>query len=140
MLLVRKIKIYYVMSLKSTFIKKYPYINLILAVFRVLINEKLYMRKQNKGQKIIEDIDNVFVSILYKVKTGIQWNLLPTISFGKFSSSTAFNYFSIWVNNGFWKEIWIRFLHIYSNNIGIRWYRQLIDLTKIKAIKGGEHI
>ncbi len=128
------------MSFKSIFIKKYPYINLIIAIFRILIKGNPYIRTQNKGQKIIEDIENVFVSILYKVKSGIQWNLLPTSAFGKFSSSTAFNYFSIWVNNGLWKELWIRFLKIYSNKVGIRWFRQLIDSTKIKAIKGGEHI
>ena len=52
------------MNLKSIFIKKYPYINLILAFFRVLINEKTYMRTQKRGQKIIDDIENVLISII----------------------------------------------------------------------------
>ena len=68
--------------MKSIFIKSFPYINLILAMFKILIKEKKYERLQKKGQKLIEDIDNIFLSILYKVKTGVQLYLLPTKMFG----------------------------------------------------------
>ena len=128
------------MNLKSIFIKSFKNIEIILAIFRTLLAQEKYKIVQKRGQKRIQDLDGILLAILYKVKTGVQWRLLPVSQFVNCSYITIYNYFDIWVKNGLLKGLWEYSLKVYRKIHPIKFYRQSIDSTKIKAIKGGSHI
>jgi len=128
-----------VCNFKSQFTKTYKYINIVLNIFRQMIKENKYLFIQKRGQKRIQDLEGIFISILYKVKSGCQWRLLPVELFVNCSQITVYNYFVSWVNNGFFKDLWINTIKVYRKIHKIRFYRQSIDSTKIKCIKGGDN-
>ena len=52
-------------------------------------------RKQTKPRKV--DLDNAFCGVLYILKSGCQWRMLP-INFPKWR--TCYEYFTIWSEKG----------------------------------------
>jgi transposase len=56
--------------------------------------------------------------ILYILRTGCQWKMLPS---EYCSGSTCHRRFQEWVELGFFKKIWVRLLKIYDNLKGIKW-------------------
>ncbi|MEJ7641555.1 MAG: transposase [Candidatus Nitrosocosmicus sp.] len=76
----------------------------------------------------------VLDGILYVLRTGCQWKMLPS-DYG--SGSTCHRRFRQWVESDIFKEIWVKLLQIYDGLIGIKWTRQSIDSTSIKSPLGG---
>jgi len=76
----------------------------------------------------------VFDGILYVLRTGCQWKMLPK-EYG--SGSTCHRRFQEWNKLNVFKNTWIKLLKIYNIKIGINWTWQSIDSISIKSPLGG---
>jgi transposase len=76
----------------------------------------------------------VLDGILYVMRTGCQWKMLPK-EFG--SGSTCHRRFQQWNGMNVFKNIWIKLLKIYDEMIGINWTWHSIDSISIKSPLGG---
>jgi putative transposase len=76
----------------------------------------------------------VLDGILYVLRTGCQWKMLPS-EYG--SGSTCHRRFQEWNNLDLFKKMWIRLLKIYDKEIGINWNWQSIDSISVKSPLGG---
>ena len=76
----------------------------------------------------------VLDGILYILRTGCQWKMLPK-EYG--SGSTCHRRFQKWVELGVFKRTRVRLLKIYDNMIGINWAWQSLDSISIKSPLGG---
>ncbi len=76
----------------------------------------------------------VLDGILYVLRTGCQWKMLPK-EYG--SGSTCHRRFQQWNSLDIFKKVWIKLLKIYDDLIGINWTWQSIDSISIKSPLGG---
>ena len=76
----------------------------------------------------------VLDGIMYILRTGCQWKMLPR-EYG--SGSTCHRRFQEWVQLDVFRKTWIRLLKTYDNLIGIRWTWQSLDSISIKSPLGG---
>ena len=76
----------------------------------------------------------VLDGILYILRTGCQWKMLPS-EFG--SGSTCHRRFQEWNKLDVFKNTWIILLKSYDDAIGINWTWQSIDSISIKSPLGG---
>ena len=76
----------------------------------------------------------VLDGILYILRTGCQWKMLPS-EYG--SGSTCHRRFQQWVQLDIFKRIWIRLLKEYDNKKEIGWIWQSLDSISIKSPLGG---
>jgi transposase len=76
----------------------------------------------------------VLDGILYVLRTGCQWKMIPK-EYG--SGSTSHRRFQEWNSTGVFKNIWIILLKIYDDLIGINWSWQSLDSISIKSPLGG---
>ena len=60
----------------------------------------------------------VMDGIIYVLRTGCQWKMLPC-EYG--SGSTCHRRFQEWVKLDIFKKVWIRLLKEYDNKKGIKW-------------------
>jgi putative transposase len=72
--------------------------------------------------------------ILYRLKTGCQWDAIPD-AFG--SRSTCYRRFVEWTDAGVFKMMWIEMLLLYDQERGIEWAWASLDSASVKAPKGG---
>jgi putative transposase len=73
-------------------------------------------------------------AILYVLRTGCQWKMLPK-EYG--SGSTCHRRFQEWVVSDVFKKLWVRLLEVYDDLKGIRLMWQSLDSVSIKAPLGG---
>ena len=76
----------------------------------------------------------VLDSILYVLRTGCQWKMLPSENG---SGSISHRRFQEWNHLDVFKKMGIRLLKIYDDLIGINWIWQSIDSISIKSPLGG---
>ena len=76
----------------------------------------------------------VLDGILYILRTGCQWKMLPK---EHSSGSTCHRRFQEWNGMDIFKNIWIKLVKIYDEMIGINWAWQSIDSISIKSPLGG---
>ena len=77
----------------------------------------------------------VFNGILYVLRTGCQWKMIPR-QYG--SGSTCHRRFQTWVRAGIFKRIWRGCLQHYDDFKGIDWRFQSLDSATVPApVKGG---
>ena len=76
----------------------------------------------------------VLDGVLYILRTGCQWRMLPK-EYG--SGSTCHRTFQEWNKLDVFKKTWVRLLKIYDQIIGINWTWQSIDSISIKSPLGG---
>jgi transposase len=76
----------------------------------------------------------VLDGILYVLRTGCQWKMIPK-EFG--SGSTCHRRFQQWVQLDIFKKIWIKLLEVYNIKRGIKWTWQSLDSISIKSPLGG---
>ena len=98
----------------------------------LLPNEK---PKNTVGRPIIP-FRKVLDGILYVLRTGCQWKMLPS-EFG--SGSTCHRRFQQWIKMNIFKKIWIRLLKEYNHKEGIELAWQALDSVSIKSPVGGGH-
>lgn len=78
----------------------------------------------------------VLDGILYVLRTGCQWKMLPKERYG--SASTCHRRFQEWVGKRtVFEKLWIRLLEIYDDIRGIEWEWQSLDSVSVKAPLGG---
>lgn len=107
--------------------------------FWVLIQPLLpKFRKSPKGGRPRKDIRLVLNAILYVLRTGCQWKMLPK----EFpSGSTCHRYFQLLVRTGFFDKVWVKMLKEYDRKKGIRWKWQSGDSHTVQApVKGGRSV
>jgi transposase len=76
----------------------------------------------------------VLDGILYILRTGCQWKMLPK-EYG--SGSTCHRRFQEWNRLDLFKKIWVKLLTIYDDLNGINWTWQSLDSISIKSPLGG---
>jgi transposase len=76
----------------------------------------------------------VFDGILFILRTGCQWKMLPK-KYG--SGSTSHRRFQRWVRKGVFQKLKVRLLKIYDDTRGINWRSQSVDSASTKAPLGG---
>ena len=100
------------------------------------INDLLpYEKPINTIGRPIIPFRKVMDGILYVLRTGCQWKMLPK-EFG--SGSTCHRRFQQWVQTATFKKIWAKLLKEYDNKIGIKLiWQQSLDSISIKSPLGG---
>jgi transposase len=79
--------------------------------------------------------DRVVMSgILYRLRTGCQWDALPS-EFG--SGTTCYRRFVAWQRAGVFKLLHLEMLLYYDQEVGIDWAWASLDSVAVKAPKGG---
>ncbi len=76
----------------------------------------------------------VLDGILYVLRTGCQWKMLPS-EYG--SGSTCHRRFQEWNGLDVFKKTWTRLLKTYDDLMGINWTWQYLDSISIKSPLGG---
>jgi transposase len=100
------------------------------------INDLLpYEKPINSIGRPIIPYRKVLNGILYVLRTGCQWKMLPS-EFG--SGSTCHRRFQQWVQLDIFKKIWMKLLEEYDNKISIKWAWQSLDSISIKSPLGGD--
>ena len=92
------------------------------------------VRPKRRGRKPL-DQRRVLNGILYVLRTGCQWKMLPR-EYG--SGSSGHRYFQAWVRAGVFRKLWARCLQEYDDLKGVAWRWQSIDSVTVSApVKGG---
>jgi transposase len=76
----------------------------------------------------------VLDGILYILRTGCQWKMLPK-EYG--SGSVCHRRFQEWNSTDVFKKTWIKLLKVYDKEVGIDWNWQSLDSISIKSSLGG---
>ena len=76
----------------------------------------------------------VLDGILFVLRTGCQWKMLPK-EYG--SGSTCHRRFQQWSTSKVFQKLWTRLLKEYDHAVGIQWNWQSLDSVSIKAPLGG---
>ena len=79
--------------------------------------------------------------VLYKLKTGCHWHMLPVKGlFSKvvLSYKTVFGHFRKWCKTGIWQQIWIRLLEKYKSFLDMSSVE--LDGSHTPALRGGENV
>ena len=97
----------------------------------ILPDEKL---KNTIGRPIVP-FRKVFDGIMFILRTGCRWKMLPKV-YG--SGSTCHRRFQEWRQSGIFDRLWTRLLKIYDNKRrGIKWSWQSLDSISVKSPLGG---
>ena len=112
-------------------------------VDKITINLEIipHLSIEKRGFKTKSCLTEVVNCILYKLKTGCQWHLLPVKSLFSevvLSYKTVFGHFRKWCKDGSWKQAWINLLCC---------KKSYIDLSSVSiygshttALRGGEAV
>ncbi|MBP8645661.1 MAG: IS5 family transposase, partial [Syntrophobacteraceae bacterium] len=76
-------------------------------------------------------------TILYRIRTGVQWNHLPR-EFG--DDSTVHRWFQRWCKEGIFEKIWVVLLDQCEELGGVDWEWQSVDGRMGKARFGGDKV
>lgn len=96
----------------------------------ILPSEKL---DKTVGRPVVP-FRKVLDGILYVLRTGCQWKMLPE-EYG--SGSTCHRRFQEWTVSNVFQKLWVRLLEVYDDLRGISWIWQSLDSVSIKAPLGG---
>jgi transposase len=77
----------------------------------------------------------VLDGILYVLRTGCQWKMLPKKEYG--SGCTCHRRCQEWTVSKVFQKLWVRLLEVYDDLRGISWIWQSLDSVSIKAPLGG---
>lgn len=89
--------------------------------------------KNTVGRPVVP-FRKVLDGILYVLRTGCQWKMLPK-EYG--SGSTCHRRFQQWIKMDIFKKIWMKLLEEYDDKIGIKLIWQSLDSISIKSPLGG---
>lgn len=100
-----------------------------------------YIPKNKRGFKPRVSTFTIVNAILYKLKTGLQWYMLPVRSLFTeldYSWNSVYHHFRKWSAMGVWKKIWIRLLK--SRRIKMDLSHVNFDGSHTPCTKGGEKV
>src|SRR3990172_3392829 len=90
-------------------------------------------KKRGANGRPVVPFRKVLGGILYVLRTGCQWKMLPA-EYG--SGSTCHRRFQEWVREGVFQKLWVKLLERYDDLRGIRWEWQSLDSLTVKAPLG----
>lgn len=106
----------------------------------IIENEILpHLSTAKRGFETKSCLLEVINSILYKLKTGIQWHMLPVESLFSdvvLSYKTVYWHFRKWSKNGEWESSWLHILESYKSMLDLS--TSSIDGSHTKSLRGGE--
>jgi transposase len=97
--------------------------------------------KTKRGFKPTVPLSEIINCILYKLKTGTQWHLLPVnvLFVSKvLSYKTVFGHYRKWCRQEAWKSCWIELLKKYKSLINLS--SADLDGSHTTALRGGEEV
>jgi len=128
----------YRVSIKKYQYRKKKYLPTIRHIPDSVWNEVKDILPEEKPSKTVGrpavSFRTVMDGILYILRTGCQWKMLPR-EYG--SGSTCHRRFQEWVSLGIFQKLWVRLLQIYNSVRGIKWRWQSLDSASVKAPLGG---
>lgn len=108
----------------------------------IIENEILpHLSTAKRGFKTKSCLSDVINCILYKLKTGVQWHMLPVHSLFSdivLSYKTVYGHFRKWSKNGEWERLWLRVLD--KNKLQLDLSISSIDGSHTRALRGGEQV
>lgn len=108
----------------------------------IIENEILpHLSTAKRGYETKSCLIEVINSILYKLKTGIQWHMLPVKSLFSdvvLSYKTVYWHFRKWSKNGEWEHSWLHILDNYKSMLDLS--TSSIDGSHTRALRGGEEV
>jgi putative transposase len=87
-----------------------------------------------KGHRRV-DLRRVLNGIIFRLRTGCQWNQLPT-QFG--DDSTVHRHFQRWCQLGIFERLWAVLVQACDELGGVDWQWQAADTAMSKARMGGD--
>lgn len=100
-----------------------------------------YLPKPKRGFKSKGPLYEIVNAILYKLKTGIQWEYLPVGSlFSKdiLHYKTIFGRYSKWCELDVWKSCWIKLLNTHKTKLDLS--SGDLDGSHTTALRGGQEV
>ena len=94
-----------------------------------------------KGSSPRVPLVEIVNSILYKLKTGVQWEYLPVESLFRENPlhyKSVFYHYRKWCKEGIWKNCWIQLLVKYKSCLDLS--SADLDGSHTTALKGGEQV
>lgn len=108
----------------------------------IIENEILpHLSTAKRGFETKSCLVEVINSILYKLKTGVQWHMLPVKSLFSdvvLSYKTVYWHFRKWSKNGEWENSWLHILENYKSILDLS--TSSIDGSHTRALRGGEEV
>lgn len=100
-----------------------------------------HLSKGSRGSKPGVELWRIIEAILYRLKTGCQWRMLPVdlvFKDKKLSWQGVYYHFKEWVKNGSFKKVWIELLKV--NHCLVDLSSMQLDGSHTQAKKGGEQV
>ncbi len=116
-------------------------------MYKVLVKDTIeneilpHLSVAKRGFKTKSCLTEVINCILYKLKTGIQWYMLPVESLFSdivLSYKTVYGHFRKWCKKGEWESSWLHILE--KNKVSLDLSVSAIDGSHTKALRGGEQV
>lgn len=100
-----------------------------------------YLPETKRGFKSKVPLHEIVNAILYKLKTGIQWEYLPVeslFSVEVLHYKTVFGHYRNWCKKDVWKSCWIQLLR--NNKSSLDLSSSDLDGSHTTALRGGEQV
>ena len=104
----------------------------------MLANLSVGLRGKECSKELMREVVEL---ILYRLKTGCQWRLLPTKQFFTGKSLTwqgVYYHFSEWVKDGSWRKVWIAILSSHKAKLDLSSVQ--LDGSHTPCKQGGEAV
>ncbi len=118
-----------------------------LPVYQVLdkdtIKEEIlpYLPTAKRGYKTKSCLEEIIQGILYKLKTGCQWHMLPVerlFSGVVLSYKSVYWHFRKWSAGGYWKQAWCQLVHKHKNKLDLSCIQ--LDGSHTTSFRGGQKV
>ncbi|WP_206106567.1 IS5 family transposase [Ilyomonas limi] len=100
------------------------------------------MSSGRRGTKVRVESWRIVAAILYRLKSGCQWQMLPVEKFftseKRLTANGVYYHFNKWVKNGCFKKVWIELLKTNHKLLDLSCMQP--DGSHTPAKNGGEHI
>lgn len=101
-----------------------------------------YLSVGKRGTKVKVELWKIVAAILYRLKSGCQWSMLPVEKFFTakcgLTASGVYYHFSKWVKDGSFKSVWTALLKANHQFLDLSCIQ--LDGSHTPAKNGGEHI
>lgn len=100
-----------------------------------------YLSQGSRGPVCRVELWEVVNAILYKLKTGTQWHLLPVKSLifsGGLSWQAVYHHYRKWCKDGSWRSVWLSLMKSFKSLLDLSTGQ--LDGTHSPAKRGGEAV